>query len=74
MSIPGWQYAGDESVLGARLGAAESAIEALTNRPRRPGVGYWVLDQDSAGNLVAINLKTNMQYPVTLGAGTAIPG
>lgn len=74
MSIPAWQYADDESVLGARLGNAEASIDQLVNRPRRPGVGDWVLDQDSGGNLVAINLRTNMQFPVTLGAGTAIPG
>lgn len=68
--IPPYQYAPDTDVLAARLAAIERALSAP---PRRPGVGDWVLDMDANGALVAINLRTDMSYPVTLGAGSPVP-
>lgn len=65
-----WQYAPDEDVLGERFAALERAVAA---RPRRPGVGDWVLDQDGMGNLVAVNLRTRLVYPVALGTPTVLP-
>lgn len=68
--IPDYQYAGDEDVLAARFASIE---RALATPPRRPAVGRWVMDEDAAGNPVLINIKTNMMYPITLGAGVALP-
>lgn len=70
MSIPPYQYVGDEDVLAVRL----SAIEKKQDQPpKRPAVGDWALDMDANGQLVAINLRTDMSYPVMLGTGTQIP-
>jgi len=68
-SIPPYQYASDEDVLAVRLAQIE---QALALPPRRPTVGDWALDMDASGQLVAINLRTNTSYPITLGAGTPI--
>jgi len=69
-SIPAHQYAGDDDVLAVRFTEIENRQAAPA---RRPGVGDWVLDMDTGGNLVAVNLRTRMSYPVQLGAGTALP-
>lgn len=71
LGVPDYQHADDETALAARFAALERAVFA--EPPRRPGVGDWILDMDSAGNLVAVNLRTAMQYPVSLGTGTPVP-
>lgn len=68
-TIPPYQYAADEDVLAVRLAAIENA---LAQPPRRPTVGDWALDMDGTGALVAINLRTNTSYPVSLGTGTQL--
>lgn len=65
-----WRYADDDSVLAERFAELE---RAAATRPRRPGVGDWVLDQDGSGNLVAVNLRTRLVYPVALGTPTVLP-
>lgn len=71
--IPAYQYADDADVLAVRFAALEAEVDRLVNSPRPPGVGVWQLGVDPAtGNLVAVNLKTNVMYPVQLGAGVQL--
>jgi hypothetical protein len=70
LGLPDFQFVDDDKVLAARFRALEVAV--FFTPPRRPGVGDWVLDMDTSGNLVAVNLRLSMSYPITLGAGTAI--
>jgi len=71
LGMPDYQFVDDETVLGQRFSTLERAT--FGSPPKRPAVGDWALDMDANGVLVAVNLRTSMSYPITLGAGTAIP-
>jgi len=64
--IETWRNAPDSRVLSERLAEIERRLDQIPT----PAVGDWRLEQDSSGNLVAVNLR-NRQYYVLVNATTA---